>query len=106
LECNGNLALVGILRAKNHGDTFLTSSFFNSLYPVLSFCSFGSTTAGYATWLAMGVVMGEIITGKGTDMMWRSVNYGKTFDTVDWSKFDPEDEDEEEEEEEEEDDDE
>ena len=57
--------------------------------------SFGSSTAGYASWLAIGIVFGEMLTGKGTDIMWRSVNYGRTFDTVDWAKFDPEDEDEE-----------
>jgi hypothetical protein len=53
----------------------------------------------------MGIVFGEFLTGKFTDTMWRQVNYGKTFDTVEWAKFDPEDEDEEEEEEEGDDDD-
>lgn len=67
--------------------------------------SFGSSTAGYATWLVIGIVLGEFLTGKGTDFMWRSVNYGKTFDTVDWSKFDPVDEDEEEEDDDDDDDD-
>lgn len=64
--------------------------------------SFGSSTAGYATWLVFGIVIGEFITGKGTEFLWRQVNYGKTFDTVDWSKFDP-DEDELEDEDEDED---
>ena len=66
------------------------------------FDSFGSSTAGYATWLVMGIVLGEAFTGGVTDALWRQVNYGKTFDTVDWSKFDPIDEDEDEDDDEEE----
>jgi hypothetical protein len=51
----------------------------------------------------MGVLIGEAVTGVATDALWNSINYGKTYDTVDWSKFvvaDDEDEEEEEEEEE------
>ena len=51
----------------------------------------------------MGVLAGEALTGFATDTLWNSINYGKTYDTVDWSKFvvaDDDDDDEEEEEEE------
>lgn len=58
--------------------------------------SFGSTTAGYAAWLALGIVVGELVTGAGSDMVWKASNHGRTFDTVDWSKFDPKDDDEDE----------
>lgn len=52
----------------------------------------------YATWLVMLIVVGEYTTGKMTDGLWTINNYGKTYDTVDWSKFDEfEDEDDEDE---------
>ena len=69
--------------------------------------SFGKSSAGYATWLVAGILVSEGITGWGTDVFWNSVNSGRTYESVDWSKFIVEDdEDEDEEEEEEEDDDE
>jgi hypothetical protein len=50
----------------------------------------------------MGVLVGEALTGVATDALWNSINYGKTYDTVDWSKFVVADDDDDEEEEEEE----
>ncbi len=54
----------------------------------------------YMTWLVAGILAVELIHGKATDYFWASVNRGRTFDTVDWSKFKSIDEEEEEEEEE------
>jgi hypothetical protein len=63
--------------------------------------SFGKSSAMYASWIMTLVVVGEFATGKLTDGLWLANNYGKTFTSADWSKFDPiEDEDEEEDEEE------
>ena len=50
--------------------------------------SFGKSTGLYASWLVMFIVVGEFMTGKLTDLAWTANNYGKTFNTVDWSKFD------------------
>ncbi|GAX09498.1 hypothetical protein FisN_6Lh114 [Fistulifera solaris] len=68
--------------------------------------TFGKSTAGYASWLIMLIVVGEYATGTFTEKMWQLNNKGKTFTTYDWSKFDKfgDDDDDEEEEEEEEDD--
>ena len=66
---------------------------------------FGASTARYATFLAVGVIFAELATNKATDMLWEANNYGRTYQQVDWSKFDPPEDDEEEEEEEEEEDD-
>ena len=59
----------------------------------------------YSSWLVMVIVIGEFATGKMTDAFWTANNYGKTFTTVDWSKFDQFEDEEEEEEEEDDDDD-
>ena len=56
----------------------------------------------YATWLVGGIIVVEGITGVATDAFWNSMNRGRTFDTVDWSKFKSEDDENQEEEEEEE----
>lgn len=50
----------------------------------------------------IGVLVTETLTGWGSTALWRSTNYGKTYDTVDWSKFKSEEEEEEDEEEEDE----
>ena len=62
---------------------------------------FGKSTIGYATWLVTGIIVAEGLTGMFTDSIWNSVNKGRTFESVDWSKFKSADDDEEEEEEEE-----
>ena len=68
---------------------------------------FGKSTIGYATWLVAGILVAEGLTGVIGDGVWNTVNSGRTFDSVDWSKFktdddDDDDDDEEDEEEEEE----
>ena len=68
-------------------------------YNIYYFCSFGKSNAAYITWIVGGVLIAEVVYGKATDAMWTSMNYGRTFDTVDWSKFKQETEEEEEEEE-------
>ena len=55
--------------------------------------------------MAVGVIFAELATNKATDMLWEANNYGRTYQQVDWSKFDPPEDDGEEEEEEEDDDD-
>lgn len=59
---------------------------------------FGKSTIGYATWLVTGIIVAEALTGMVTDNIWNSVNKGRTFESVDWSKFKSADEEEEEEE--------
>ena len=49
-----------------------------------------------------GIIVAEGLTGMFTDSIWNSVNKGRTFESVDWSKFKSADDDEEEEEAEEE----
>ena len=71
---------------------------------------FGKSTIGYATWLVAGIIVAEGMTGFLGDGVWNMVNSGRTYETVDWTKFktddddeDEDDEDEDEDEEEEED---
>jgi len=52
----------------------------------------------YASWLVAGILVSETITGWGTDAIWNAANSGRTYDSVDWSKFVVEDDDEDEDE--------
>lgn len=60
------------------------------------FLRFAKSNAMYMTWIVAGVLATELIYGKATDFVWASVNRGRTFDTVDWTKFKTEEEEEEE----------
>lgn len=62
-----------------------------------NFYRFGKSNAMYMTWLVAGILAVELIHGKATDYIWASVNRGRTYDTVDWSKFKSLDDEEEEE---------
>ena len=66
---------------------------------------FGKSNAAYLTWIVAGVLVAEGVTGFATDAVWNSANKGRTYESVDWSKFIVDDDGEEEEEEEDEDDD-
>lgn len=79
LPWKGKVSKKGIL----FGTYFLTESSF-----VFTTGRFGRSTALYASWLMALIVVGEYATGKITDGLWTANNYGKTFETVDWSKFD------------------
>lgn len=46
--------------------------------------------------MAVGVIAVELITNSLTDALWDMNNRGKTYDQVDWSKFDPPDDEEDE----------
>lgn len=48
------------------------------------------------------MLVAELITGSGVNALWNSVNRGRTYESVDWSKFVVEDDDKEEDEEEDE----
>ena len=67
--------------------------------------SFGKSNVAYITWIVAGILVAEGFTGGMTDMLWSSANKGRTYDSVDWTKFvveDDEDEDEDEDEDDEE----
>merc|ERR1711862_5127 len=67
---------------------------------------FGKSTIGYATWLVAGIIVAESLTGSFSDAVWNSVNHGRTYETVDWSKFKTDDDDEDDDDEDDDDDDE
>ena len=70
-----------------------------STSPFLCFhsCRFGVSTARYAAFLTVGVIIAELATNSLTDALWEANNRGRTYAQVDWSKFDPADDDEEDE---------
>merc|ERR1719203_2722000 len=59
---------------------------------------FGHSSIGYATWLVGGILVSEGLTGWIGDGVWNSVNEGRTFGTVDWTKFKTDDDDDDEDE--------
>mmetsp|Transcript_32448 Transcript_32448/g.48918 ORF Transcript_32448/g.48918 Transcript_32448/m.48918 type:complete len:120 (-) Transcript_32448:181-540(-) len=62
---------------------------------------FGKSTAGYVSWIVIGVLVAEALTGATTDFVWNSINRGRTYESIDWSKFASEDDDDDEDDEEE-----
>jgi len=66
---------------------------------------FGKSNAAYISWIVIGILATETITGYGTDTLWNSANKGKTYDSVDWTKFVVEEDDDEEDEDDDEEDD-
>ena len=47
----------------------------------------------YITWIVAGVLITEGITGAGMDGVWNTINAGRTYESVDWTKFIVEDDD-------------
>ncbi|KAL7550935.1 hypothetical protein ACHAWF_014145 [Thalassiosira exigua] len=92
---------VGQLRHKTAGTGGIPAPILSQWYNI-----FGKSTIGYATWLVAGILVAEAMTGAASDAVWNTANAGRTFDTVDWTKFktddDEEDEDDDEDDEEEE----
>ncbi|CAM9925735.1 unnamed protein product [Phaeothamnion confervicola] len=58
------------------------------------------SNAGYITYIVVGAIALEMVYGKATDALWDSVNKGKQYKDIDWSKFKTEDDEDEEEQEE------
>ena len=54
--------------------------------------SFGSSTARYATFMVVGVILAEMGTNSATDSLWEMNNKGNTYKQTDWSKFDEQEE--------------
>mmetsp|Transcript_11016 Transcript_11016/g.23905 ORF Transcript_11016/g.23905 Transcript_11016/m.23905 type:complete len:142 (-) Transcript_11016:257-682(-) len=65
---------------------------------------FGHSGIGYATWLVAGILVAESMTGAASDFVWNSVNEGRTYETVDWTKFKTDDDDDDDDEDDEDDD--
>ena len=61
--------------------------------------SVGKTNITYIAWVFGTLLVAEGIYGCATDAVWAASNKGKTFDSVDWTKFIVEDDEEEEEDE-------
>mmetsp|Transcript_7730 Transcript_7730/g.10130 ORF Transcript_7730/g.10130 Transcript_7730/m.10130 type:complete len:121 (+) Transcript_7730:191-553(+) len=49
---------------------------------------FGKSTAQYASWMIIIVLIGEAATSAGRDGLWEMINSGHTYRSTDWSKFD------------------
>ena len=79
----------------NVGNNDNNNALCNSEKFKIRFNRFGQSTARYATFLAVGVILAEMGTNSLTDSLWESNNKGKTYKQVDWSKFDPQDDEEE-----------
>mmetsp|Transcript_26300 Transcript_26300/g.63136 ORF Transcript_26300/g.63136 Transcript_26300/m.63136 type:complete len:140 (+) Transcript_26300:175-594(+) len=101
---SANSAAMIQLRQKSSSSGGIPSTVLSQWYGI-----FGKSTIGYATWLVAGILVAETMTGTMSDAVWNSVNSGRTYESVDWTKFksdddddDEDDEDDEDEEEEEE----
>ena len=67
--------------------------FLNATFPSFFVCRFGKSNIAYITWIVGGVLVGELVCGYGIDSLWSSVNSGRTYDQIDWTKFKVEDDD-------------
>uniref|UniRef100_A0A6U2P6T3 Uncharacterized protein n=1 Tax=Leptocylindrus danicus TaxID=163516 RepID=A0A6U2P6T3_9STRA len=55
--------------------------------------AFGKSNITYVGFVVVGMLVVETMYGFTTDLVWNTVNQGKTFETVDWTKFIVEDDD-------------
>mmetsp|Transcript_1674 Transcript_1674/g.2273 ORF Transcript_1674/g.2273 Transcript_1674/m.2273 type:complete len:121 (+) Transcript_1674:116-478(+) len=91
-------AMTGVRHQSTKQGTMVPAGLASTWYNI-----FGKSTGAYASWLIIGILVAEGITGTAGDMIWNTVNHGKTYETVDWTKFVVEDDDDDEDEDEEED---
>eukprot|EP00936_MAST-01D_sp_MAST-1D-sp1_P000593 g593.t1 len=55
--------------------------------------TFFKSNVRYVTFIVAGAVALEVVYGSATDMLWESMNRGKLFHHVDWTKFKTDDDD-------------